>query len=62
MKTAESPQLVTLCQPLATSPSESGRDRLTFLPPYGQILDGHQRSMAGTRCVPSPGAGDRRGV
>jgi hypothetical protein len=56
------PQLVTLCQPLATSASESGRDRLTFLSPCGQILDGHERSMAGTHCAPGRRPGDGRGV
>ena len=62
MKTAESTQLVTVCQPLATSAFESGRNRLTFLRSCGQILDGHERSMAGTNCVPSWRAGDGRGV
>jgi hypothetical protein len=62
MRAAAPAQLVTLCQPLATSAFESGRDRLTFLPPCGQILDGHERSMAGTNCVPSCRAGDGRGV
>ena len=48
MKAATSAQLVTVCQPLATSESESGRNRLTFMPLCGQILDGHEWSMAGT--------------
>jgi len=62
MTAAAPSQLVTLCQPLATSASESGRNRITFLPPCGQILDGHERSMATTCCAPSCRAGDGRGV
>jgi hypothetical protein len=62
MMAAGSAQLVTLCQPLATSAFESGRNRLTFLPTCGQILDGHERSMAGTSCVHSCRAGEGRGV
>lgn len=57
-----STQLVTLCKRLATSASESGRNRLTFLPPCGQILDGLDWSMAGINCVPSCRAGAGRGV
>jgi hypothetical protein len=55
-------QLVTVCQRLATSASESGRNRLTFLPPFGQILDGHEWSMAGTYWASSCHSGDGRGV
>jgi hypothetical protein len=62
MTAAESTQLVTVCKRLATSASESGRNRLTFLPPCGQILDGLDGSMAGTNCVPSCRAGDGRGI
>jgi hypothetical protein len=62
MKTAESTQLVTVCQPLATSAPESERNRLTFLPRCGQILDGLGGSMAGTDCVPGCRAGGGRGV
>jgi hypothetical protein len=62
MKTAESTRLVTLCQRLATSASDSGRNRVTFASLRGQILDGHERSMATTRCAPSCRAGEGRGV
>ena len=62
MKAATSAQLVTVCQPLATSESESGHNRLTFMPLCGQILDGLGGSMAGTDCVPGCRAGGGRGV
>jgi hypothetical protein len=62
MTAAESTQLVTLCQRLAASASESGRNRLTFSRSCGQILDGLDGSMAGTNCVPSCRAGDGRRV
>src|ERR1019366_264455 len=62
MKTAESTQLVTVCQRLATSASESERTRLTFASLRGQILDGLGGSMAGTDCVPGCRAGGGRGV
>jgi hypothetical protein len=54
-------QLVTVCQRLATSTSESGRNRLTFTLLWGQNVDGHERSMAATRCASSCPAGDGRG-
>ena len=62
MRAAAPARLVTLCQRLATSASESGRNRLTFPPLCGQILDGHERSMAGTNCAPSCRPGDGRRV
>jgi hypothetical protein len=62
MMPALSAQLVTVCQRFATSASDSGRNRLTFMSPYGQILDGHERSMAPTHCAPSCCTGDGRGV
>ena len=61
MSPHRSTQLVTVCQRLATSASESGRNRLTFSPPCGQNVDGHERSMAGTDCAPSCPPGDGRG-
>jgi hypothetical protein len=48
MKAATSAQLVTICQPLATSASEPERNRLTFMPLCGQMLDGREWSRAGT--------------
>ena len=62
MSVAPPARLVTVCQPLATSASKSGRQRLTFLPLCGQIVDGHERSMAATGCAPSRRPGDGRGV
>ncbi len=62
MNAAKSPQLVTLCQRLATSASESGRNKLTFQLLCGQILDGHEWSMAGARCSPGCRPRDGRGV
>jgi hypothetical protein len=62
MKAAVSAQLVTVCQPLATSASESGRNRLTFLPPCGQILDGHEWSMAGRDRGQSSRPDEQRGI
>jgi hypothetical protein len=62
MKAATPTQLVTICQPLATSASESGRNRLTFMSLRGQTLDGHEWSMAGTGrgCCSRPG--EHRGI
>ena len=48
MTAGTSAQLVTICQRLATSASESGLNGLTFRPLCGQMLDGHEWSMAGT--------------
>ena len=48
MKAAMSAQLVTLCQRFGTSASESGRNLLTFMSLRGQMLDGHEWSMART--------------
>jgi hypothetical protein len=62
MKPTTSARLVTLCQRLATSASESGRNRLTFMSPYGQILDGRERSMAATSCASSCRTGDGGGM
>ena len=62
MKAVESAQLVTLCPRLATLASESGRNGLTFLPPYGQIPDGYEWSMAAADCAPSYGRGEGRGA
>ena len=62
MRAADLMQLVTLCQRLAASASESGRNRLTFPRSCGPILDGLDGSMAGTNCVPSCHAGAGRGV
>jgi hypothetical protein len=62
MKAATSAQLVTVCQPLATSESESGHNRLTFMPLCGQILDGHEWSMAGRDRGQSSRPDEQRGI
>ena len=62
MKAAVSAQLVTVCQPLATSASESGRNRLTFMSLRGQMLDGHEWSMAGTDREQSSRPDEQRGI
>ena len=62
MKAAVSAQLVTICQRLATSASESGRNGLTFRPLCGQILDGHEWSMAGTDRGQSSRPDEQRGI
>ncbi len=62
MSRHRSARLVTVCQRLATSSSESGHNRLTFPQPCGQTSDGHQRSMAGTSSSPSCRPGDGPGV
>ncbi|MGB7555051.1 MAG: hypothetical protein WBM04_11810, partial [Candidatus Korobacteraceae bacterium] len=60
MRPHQSAQLVTVCQRLATSSSDSGHKRLTFPPLFGQTSDGHQRSMAGSNSSPSCRPGDGR--
>ncbi len=62
MRKSGKAQFVTERQRSATYSSENGRRWLTFLRLYGQILDGHERSMAGTDCPPSCGPGDHRGA
>ena len=62
MKAAVSAPLVTICQRLGTSASGSGRTGLTFLSLCGQILDGHEWSMAATNCAPGYRSGGGRGV
>jgi hypothetical protein len=62
MKAATSAQLVTVCQPLATSASESGRNRLTFMSLRGQMFDGHEWSMAGRDRGQSSRPDEERGI
>ncbi len=62
MRSTTPGRLVTICQRLATSAAESGRVGLTFPPPYGQTLDGHERSMARTKRAPSCRPCDGRGI
>jgi hypothetical protein len=61
MRTAGKAQLVPIGARLTTPASKSGRKPLTFLAPRGQIVDGHERSMAGTDCAPGCTPGDRQG-
>ena len=62
MKAAVSAQLVTICQRLGTSASESRLNGLTFMPLCGQILDGHEWSMAGRDRGKSSRPGEQREI